>query len=140
MIATSAQRVPANTSAEVNQSIAEETERRIARLAENRDAIPRRLAELEREWDIERALATGSSCLSLLGVGLALAGFRRWLLLPLAVQAFYLQHALQGWCPPLPVFRRLGFRTPVEIERERCALEALHLEHVAPPDRSPPAR
>ena len=36
-----------------------------------------------------------------------------------------MQHALQGWCPPLPVLRRLGFRTQNEIERERYALEGV---------------
>jgi hypothetical protein len=74
-------------------------------------------------------LATGSSSLSLLGLALGFAVDRRWLFLPLAVQGFYLQHALQGWCPPLPLFRRLGFRTPSEIEEERCALQALSGSH-----------
>jgi hypothetical protein len=41
------------------------------------------------------------------------------------VTAFLLQHALQGWCPPVPVFRRLGVRTTAEIDRERYALKAL---------------
>ena len=36
-----------------------------------------------------------------------------------------LQHALQGWCPPLPLFRRLGFRTQEEIARERYALKGM---------------
>ena len=39
--------------------------------------------------------------------------------------SFLLQHALQGWCPPLPLFRRLGVRTAREIARERYALQAL---------------
>jgi hypothetical protein len=50
---------------------------------------------------------------------------RRLLLLPLAVCEFLAQHALQGWCPPLPVFRRAGVRTQREIERERYALKAM---------------
>lgn len=33
-----------------------------------------------------------------------------------------LQHGLQGWCPPLPVLRRLGVRTRGEIDREKYAL------------------
>jgi hypothetical protein len=36
-----------------------------------------------------------------------------------------LQHATQGWCPPVPVFRRLGIRTQTEIDHERYALKAL---------------
>jgi hypothetical protein len=125
MVSATSQRVPENTAPHVNQEIAERTRRSIAYHAEHRERIPQRLAELDREWDIERALATGSSCLSLAGLSLGVAGYRRWLALPLAVQAFYLQHTLQGWCPPLPLLRRLGFRTPGEIEEERAELEAL---------------
>jgi hypothetical protein len=50
---------------------------------------------------------------------------RRWLALPALVAGFLMQHALQGWCPPLPVLRRLGFRTQREIDQERYALKAL---------------
>jgi len=45
--------------------------------------------------------------------------------LPAVVGTFLLQHAVQGWCPPLTVFRRLGFRTAGEIARERYALKAM---------------
>jgi hypothetical protein len=31
------------------------------------------------------------------------------------VGAFLLQHAIQGWCPLIQLFRRLGFRTQTEI-------------------------
>ena len=125
MIGTSANRVPEHTDVDVNVAIADRTKRSIAYFDEHRDEIPHRLGQLDREWDIERALATSSSCLSLLGLGLAASGLRRWVYLPLAIQAFYLQHTLQGWCPPLPVFRSLGFRTPAEIERESSALKTL---------------
>ena len=50
---------------------------------------------------------------------------KRFLLLPGLVAGFLLQHALQGWCPPVPLFRRVGVRTATEIERERYALKAL---------------
>jgi len=50
---------------------------------------------------------------------------KRFLLLPGLVAGFLLQHALQGWCPPVPLFRRAGVRTAAEIERERYALKAL---------------
>lgn len=56
---------------------------------------------------------------------LALMVDRRWLALPVGVAAFLLQHAVQGWCPPVPVFRRLGVRTAGEIDQERYALKAL---------------
>ena len=41
------------------------------------------------------------------------------------VQGFFLQHGVEGWCPPLPIFRRLGIRMQAEIEAERYALKAL---------------
>lgn len=43
---------------------------------------------------------------------------------PAAVAGFLLQHAIQGWCPPVPVLRRLGFRTQREIDDERAVLKA----------------
>jgi len=46
-------------------------------------------------------------------------------MLPALVTGFLFQHAVQGWCPPVPVLRRLGFRTSYEIEEERQALKAL---------------
>ena len=49
----------------------------------------------------------------------------RWLLLSGLVPAFLLQHAVQGWCPPIAVLRRFGFRTRGEIDAERTALKAL---------------
>ena len=50
---------------------------------------------------------------------------KRFLILPGLVSAFLLQHAVQGWCPPVPMFRRMGFRTQSEIDEERYALKAL---------------
>jgi len=35
---------------------------------------------------------------------------------------FLLQHGMQGWCPPLPILRRLGVRTRGEIDREKYEL------------------
>lgn len=140
VIAASAHRVPDHTADHVNRAIAERTEQRLAYFERHPSEIPARLAELDREWDVERALATGSSCLSLLGLSLGLSGRSRWFLLALGVQGFYLQHTLQGWCPPLPVFRRLGFRTPSEIAAERCAIEALHVTGGAGADVSRPTQ
>ncbi|MEY7848852.1 hypothetical protein AB7C87_06560 [Natrarchaeobius sp. A-rgal3] len=41
------------------------------------------------------------------------------------IAAFLRQHALQGWCPPIPVLRRRGVRTRREIDTERRALEEI---------------
>jgi len=125
MIAESANRVAKHTSPTVNERIRLETERRIAYFTDHPDEIGARLRELDAEWDIERTLATGSSTLTLTGLLLGFGVNRKWLLLALGVQAFYMQHAMQGWCPPLPVFRSMGSRTQYEIEQERYALKAI---------------
>lgn len=117
-------RVAANTDRDVNRQIRAQAEARIAYYSEHTEAIADRLAELDREWDIERVLGANASALAFTGSVLA-AGNRRWLLLPMVVGGFLFQHAMQGWCPPVPVLRRLGFRTAHEIEQERYALKAL---------------
>jgi hypothetical protein len=134
MVTTSAQRVSRHTSEDVTQDIRDETLVRLEYYAHHPDQIDRRLRELDREWDVERALETGSASLSLFGLILGILGRRRWFLLPLVVQGFFLQHALQGWCPPLPLFRRLGFRTAQEIESERCALRGLRGDFASLPE------
>jgi hypothetical protein len=71
----------------------------------------------------ERLLEAMASSLSLIMLGATVD--RRWFLLPTAVLPFLLLHAVQGWCPQVPLLRRLGVRTRGEIDRERYALKAL---------------
>src|SRR5262245_12913050 len=123
MVIAATDRVRLNTLPAINLKIMRETERRIEYYQCHPERIPERLDELDKEWDIERALETASATLSLFGLALGILGRRRWLLLPLVVQGFFLQHAIQGWCPPLPALRRLGFRTQQEIDHERVELE-----------------
>jgi hypothetical protein len=117
-------RVAWNTAETINRRIAEETEERIRHYAARPQQIDRRLKELDEEWDMERTLETNAAGLALLGTVLGVIN-KRFLLLPGLVAGFLLQHALQGWCPPVPLFRRAGVRTATEIERERYALKAL---------------
>ncbi len=131
-ISTTAERVSRNTADKVNARIRLRTLANIHMAAEEGpQGIERRLAELDEEWDVERCLETGASSLVLLGTTLGLTAHRRWLLLPLGVAGFLLQHALQGWCPPLPLLRRLGVRTSDEINQERYALKALYGDFAA---------
>ncbi len=120
------ERVRANTASEVNEKIDSRIEENI-QFYKNRgaDSIPQRLYELEREWDIERVLEMMASSISLTGLVLGGTKNRRWFILPTVVLSFLLVHAVQGWCPPLPILRRLGFRTREEIDRERYALKAI---------------
>lgn len=125
MIAPTATRVQQQTRQDVNARIRRQTEMNITYFRDHPEEIDRRLRELDEEWDIERMLEVNSAALSLFGVVLGLTSSRKWLLLPLVVQSFFMQHALQGWCPPLPLFRALGLRTQKEIEAERHALRGI---------------
>jgi hypothetical protein len=123
---TEGDRVRANTVPEVNRRIDEQIERNIRHYSgQTKEEIYRRIRELDQEWDFERVLETMASSVSLTGVVLGLTVNRRWYLLPTAVLSFLLLHAIQGWCPPLPILRGLGIRTREEIARERYALKAL---------------
>jgi hypothetical protein len=125
MTATSVDRVPRNTDAEINRRILQATAARIRALAAHPKKIERRLRELDEEWDIERVLQANAAALMFSGTVLGATINKRWLTLPALVGAFLFQHAVQGWCPPVPILRRLGFRTPREIDEERVALKAL---------------
>src|SRR5947209_4519354 len=102
MIPSTVERVPQHTAEHINEQIRRQTEENIARYAgAGKQAIERRLAELDREWDIERALEANAATAVLVGVTLGTAVDRRFLFLPAVVAGFLLQHAVQGWCPPI---------------------------------------
>ncbi len=119
------ERVPRSTRPDLNARIAAQTEESVRWHATHPGAIVERLDALDREWDVERTLEANAATLSVVGVLLGWAVDRRFFAVPGLVGAFLLQHALQGWCPPVPLIRRLGFRTQREIDEERYALKAL---------------
>jgi hypothetical protein len=119
-------RVRAHTSDEVNAQLDKEARRCVQQFADReREDINRHIDELSREWDTERYLQVNASVLALSGTVLGAVVSRKFFLLPAVVFGFFFQHAVQGWCPPLPVFRKLGVRTRKEINREKYALKAL---------------
>ena len=123
---TSRDRVRHSTVPNVKREIDRQTNSNIRHYANSsEEVINRRIEELDQEWDIERALEANASALALTGLLLGLTVNRKWLALPTVVLSFLLQHSLQGWCPPLPLFRRLGVRTRGEIDREKYELKAL---------------
>jgi hypothetical protein len=125
-IARTGERVERVTSRRSRDRIERATRRSLRSTAtQGKPGIDRRLGDLDREWDIERTIEANASTLALAGTLLGIFIHRRFLALPIAVSAFLLQHALQGWCPPVPLLRRLGFRTAKEIDEERTALKAL---------------
>jgi hypothetical protein len=127
MIPDTATRVQDHTSPHLNLQIQHELDSRISayKAADKTALINQRLEELDREWDVERILQTNFGALSLVGLALATKVNKRWLALAIGVPAFMVQHALQGWSPPLAVLRRLGIRTAKEINEERFALKSL---------------
>lgn len=124
-IAKSSQRVISVTDARLNQQFHREIQMRLAYYAQHTEEIPQRLQELEREWDIERVLETQASALTITGIFMSFVRGKKWLLLSAAVQGFFLQHALQGWCPPVPILRKLGVRTQQEIDEEYFGLKQI---------------
>lgn len=122
----SVDRVRAHTPDKINERIDRDTRCRIRDYAERTpEEITRRIDELDKEWDIERYLETNASAFALSGIFLGITRSKKWLAVPGIVLPFLLQHAVQGWCPPISVFRRMGARTRREIEQERYALKAL---------------
>ncbi len=65
------------------------------------------MESLGKEWTVERAVMAGAGLLALAGA------------------ALLLEHALTGWCPAVPLLRRLGFRTRREVEAERLTLRRM---------------
>src|SRR5687768_12819012 len=103
MFAPTATRVAHLTSQKVNRQIEAQTRASIRHYRSHPEQITRRLAELDAEWDVERTLMLNSSVLTLTGLGLGIFLDRRWLALPVVIQSFLLLHAIQGWCPPVPI-------------------------------------
>ena len=120
------ERVRKNTSDERNRKIDQKIKESIAyHRSSGSDAITRRIKELDHEWDTERVLEVNMPIVALIGLALGAFVHLYWLAFPTLVLLFFLQHAIQGWCPPLPIFRSLGYRTKQEIHKEKYSLKLL---------------
>lgn len=116
-----------HTCNKVNQDIREKTVCCINTYQNSGEAIlSDKIDKLNREWDTERFLETNAASIVLFS---SILGYyqkkSRWFLLTGAVGFFLLQHALQGWCPPLPVIRKLGVRTAEEINHEKTVFKLI---------------
>ena len=126
MVSIAVDRVRRVTPHATNERIRQKTRQDIERVAaRGPTAIMHRLRELDREWDIERCLEVMAPTFTLVGLTLWLLKDKRWFVVPAVIQSFFLQHALQGWCPPIPLLRELGIRTQQEIDEEKYALKAI---------------
>jgi hypothetical protein len=117
-------RVRHHTSARVRERLAR---RRRANLEEaiagGPERIVERLDELGKEWNVDRALLLLFAMVGTVAHELERHVDRRFGWLLRAQIAFLGVHAAVGWSPPVPVLRRLGFRTQQEIDAERLALK-----------------
>jgi hypothetical protein len=116
-----------------DRRIAQRVARRLSYYAMRPADIDHRLAQIDREWPVDRMLQANAATLSLAGLLLGAFVDRRMLWVPVAAAGFLLQHALRGWCPPLPLLRAMGGRTAEEISLERFALKALRGDFRAVP-------
>ena len=117
----------AHTPADIQQRIDFTLEDRIRFYAtQPKEAIARRLNELDQEWDLDRLLTANMAGLALGGVVFSFfGGGKKWLLVSGGALAYLLMHGLQGRCPPATAMRRFGIRTHGEIDAERYALKLL---------------
>ncbi|HMJ13195.1 MAG TPA: hypothetical protein VK524_17360, partial [Polyangiaceae bacterium] len=119
----------AHTPAAVNHRIDALMRARVEETIERgRDAVIRRIAELDTEWDVDRALMAN---FAVVGGAAFAGGLARYTASPRnkgllflfgAQLGFLLLHSTVGWCPPVGVLRRLGVRTSREIAFERQVL------------------
>jgi hypothetical protein len=120
------QRVRRHTSDAALEAIDQKTRDQTRAFAyEPSSRIDQRIRELARERDVEQVLETNASVLALTGAILGTTVDRRFFGLTGIILGFLTQHAMTGWCPPVPIFRAMGVRTREEIDQERYALKAL---------------
>lgn len=139
MVASTTGRVPSHTPDSLNRRIIDRSRENVITYGADPGRIEARLSALDREWDIERVLEANASTLVVAGtlLGYFVSLWFYWL--PFLVGSFLLQHAIQGWCPPVRLFRRLGFRTHAEIANEYYALRALRGDFTRLPEDNPSA-
>ena len=126
-------RIREHTSERSNRRIDRETVGAITEAVTTPGGVAARLAELDGEWDVDRALMLNFGLIGSLTAWKSRRGSRGWGALFWIQMGFLIHHAVRGWCPPMPVFRRLGFRSRKEITAERVALECGELSRSRTP-------
>lgn len=116
-------RVRSKSGARINERLDNEMRDRLYYLCiQGPEEIRRRMAEIDREWDIDRAIFALFPVVGGVTQALGQRGHRGFTALFRVQLGFLFLHAVAGWCPPVPVLRRLGFRTRQELEAEKRAL------------------
>jgi hypothetical protein len=118
--------VRAATKPSVQQKIDNKIREKIMHFASQpKEVIARRIFELENEWDIERVLEANAAGIGLASLVWGLTVNKKCLAITATVLSFLMVHSIHGWCPPVPLLRRMGVRTRREIDRELFALKVL---------------
>jgi len=122
-----AKKAAMNTCGRTNAAIRNQTVCCIDTYVDSGEAIlADKVKMLNYEWDTERFLeANAASCVLLSSI----IGLQKknsvWFAFTGTIGFFLLLHALQGWCPPLPLLRKLGVRTAEEIFQEKTVYKML---------------
>lgn len=117
-------RVRCSTSEKINQRIDSTIVANLKKCeGKSKAELSECIANLEKEWSIERWLELNASTLAFIGVVLAGLVNIYWLILPGLVLPLLALHAIQGWCPPIPIMRRINVRTRREIDWEKFSLK-----------------
>lgn len=101
-----------------------ESNRKYAAVGEH--GITGRVAEFDKEWGIERWLELNVSTIA--GIGLPIMALTQnlwWRIIPGIILPFLFLHAVHGWCPPIPIMRRMGIRARKAIDEEKHGAKAL---------------
>lgn len=115
-------RIRAHTMTAVNDRIDEQIRKNVAQYSHSPEMIRERLRVLDEEWDIDRALMAQFSVIAFTSLVAGISKNRSWLWLPALQLPFLFLHSARGWCPPMPILRRLGFRSRQEIDMEKHEL------------------
>ena len=136
MFTSTRERVTNHTDPAINEQIRLRMEMKLAYFQGHPERIDSRLEELDKEWDVERMLETGSSTLTLTGLLLGLAPQPK-VVVAIADSSVLFRPARRArGGARRPVLRRLGFRTEHEIEQERYALKAMRGDFQKLPESS----
>jgi hypothetical protein len=126
MVPSKLDRVRDHTAPKVNREIDARIANNIRLYSTQSDEmITQRIRDLETEWDMERILEVNASTVAFIGTLLGAFVNHWFLVIPVLVTSFLFLHGTQGWCPPLPIFRRMGKRTRSEIDAEKFGMKAL---------------
>jgi hypothetical protein len=125
-IPPTAHRVPLKTCAKINNMIRNQTIWTLNKYKnKSKEDISKRIKQLNCEWDTERVQEVSAASIILLSTLMGTKTSRTWFCITGMVGLFLMNHGLNGWCPSLPFVRKLGIRTPEEINVEKTVLKMI---------------